>query len=262
MIHNFEESKKREDSTTWIHDKVLEQAFADIIYKENMKTYHFLGIDRTSCDYSTKEGKRNQKADIDGIIKVEVEENNKKDTIYKTLSEKTRDKYYGDIYLEIISILLPNENNEFKTINDYGWANKFCIAKDDNSAEYLSVVFLDRKANKYKALFIPKYKMLKEKLFNTESGILKDLINHKFINRINLEIKNTEKKGNSNFKIKSANQPYDYIVGAKNKSRSGQIYYTIGLTFSLQYLKSLNITIKEFEGPLNNQLQIKNANMK
>lgn len=261
MIHNFKKSKVKENKNTWIHDKVIKEAFDKIgtnvknSENKNMeKTYHFLSIDRKSCDFNTITGKEYQRKDIDGLIQIEVEENGQKVVSQKTLSEKTRGKYYGDIYLEIISVLSLDKNSEFNVIDDYGWANKFCIAKEPNSAQYLNIVFIDKKSNQYKAIFIPDYQKLKNKLFHTEDGILKDLIGNGFIKKIAEEIKKAEAKGNSNFKIKAVKQPYENIIGAKNKTRNGQYYYTIGLTFSFEYLKELGIKLKEFNGVLDNKV--------
>lgn len=269
MIHNFNKSKVKENKNTSIHDKVIKEAFdniginAETSQKNNTgKNYRFLGIDRKSCDFNTVIGKEYQRKDIDGLIKIEVEENGQKIITHKTLSEKTRGKYYGDIYLEIISVLSQDKNSDFSVIEDYGWANKFCIAKQSNSAQYLNIVFIDKKSNGYKAIFIPDYQKLKKQLFDTEDGILKDLINNKFIKKITEEIKKTELKGNSNFKLKAIKEPYGYIIGAKNKSKNGQYYYTIGLTFSFDYLKKLGIKLKEFDGVLDNQLKNKSSTKK
>ena len=53
MIHNFNKSKVKENKNTWIHDKVIKEAFdniginAETSQKNNTgKNYRFLGIDR------------------------------------------------------------------------------------------------------------------------------------------------------------------------------------------------------------------------
>jgi len=236
--HQFNKSQKTEVSNTYLHD---------LIYKKLLNKYN-IEIDRDSCDYRTLKGKEYQQADTDTILK--ITSNTTKECVCKNVSEKTRNMYYDDIYMEIISVLLWNNVTQEYEFNKIGWGMK----NDTLGPDYLSLLFLNKKEEMYNSVFIKNYKKLKNDLF-IKNNFFKLVENEDFLNLLNNCIKLKPKDKNSfsvnrdklqineslALKLKNLGigNGFKNIVFALNKD-----YYTIGLTYSTKYLKVLG-DIKE-----------------
>lgn len=231
--HRFNQSQKTEIDNTQLHDT---------IYKKLLKDYDF-EIDRDTCAYNTTLGKSYQQADTDTILKIHSTIENK--TVFRNVSEKTRNKYYNDIYMEIISVLSFNNDTNRYFFNKIGWALK----NEELGPDYLSLLFLNKKENKYNSIFIKKYKYLKYKLFIENSfckliqtddflNLINDCIKEKPINQSSFSVHKNQLKLNNYLekefaKLELGNE-FNTLVFALNKD-----YYTIGLTYSTSKLKEL-----------------------
>jgi hypothetical protein len=200
-----------------------------------------LEINRNICNYNTKIGKDYQKVDTDVLLLLDCKQTKKKFEI--KVSEKTRNKYYDDIYMEVISSLKWNNKTKRYEIHAPGWGLK----NDQLSPDCLSLLFLNKNENTYHNIFINKYKKLKTELFNKD--LLNNIENGKIENWLNKLInlkQNKEKKG-FKYSIESQNNNKNNnnikeIIFAKNKE-----YITVGFTFSMNYIKSL-VPVNEYHG--------------
>lgn len=236
--HYFNQSKKYEEYTANLHDSV----YNSLRYKD----LSLININRKACDYADDEGRLYQQNDTDLLLEFQ----NGQGLIKKVaVSEKTRKKYFGDVYLEIISIMSHSNNPQQPDyiVHTPGWAVK---GVKQYSPRALSVVFEEKET--YTSVFIADYDKLKEKIFTEE--LMKVLNSHSFLLLINTIIAQKERyttdiKGfqyplSARTQDKKLKYLYDKfkvmaIVGAKNGHGMGA-YYTIGLTFSEQYVKSLS----------------------
>ena len=152
-IHQFKNSKKTEEKSSFLHDEIYNRLNGKVNESQNKNVS--LRIDRSACDYNDFNGRLYQQADTDVILTF-------KDEITKVLatkkvSEKTRNKFYNDLYLEVISVLEKDIVDDKYKIKAEGWVFKSAIdsmSGQDFSPDYLSVLFLDKKQNKYIAIFI------------------------------------------------------------------------------------------------------------
>lgn len=238
--HLFNKSIGFEKQTTQFHDLNYQQ----IMLK---KEFTLEKIDRTACDYKTQQGMIYQQNDTDTLLLFKRGEK----CSNVLVSEKTRKAYYGDIYLEIISVLAhtPHKEKTFEFKKE-GWG-----VKTDNihSPHSLSVVCINEKQQNITSIFIADYKNLKKQLFHDSR--LMTVINHpSFIDilifNINNRIKIKGKAGNFRLELsKPENQTAFFkrlqntfgvkdVVFAYNYDKMGN-YYTIGFTYSEEYISSL-----------------------
>lgn len=231
QIHQFNQSQIVETASMTLHDKVF------LNYQEEMNrkqgTSFVTKIDRKSCDYNTTSGKAYQQADTDTILHLNCSET--QSSMIKYVSEKTRTRYYNDLYLEIISVFKYNTNKEMYESQQIGWALK----NGNLSPDCLSMLFIDKQSNKNISLFIDNYKKLKESLFTDN---FKEKIAHKdFENWLNKVIKLDPQKGNKSFIINIEGKNKNHVKNVVF-ARNGH-YITVGFTFDIEYIKSLNINI-------------------
>lgn len=238
LYHQFNNSQETETKNIYLHD---------LIYKKLLNAYE-VEIDRNMCNYNSLKGKKYQQADIDTILK--ITSNITKEHIYKNISEKTRNTYYNDIYMEIISILSWNSITQQYEFNKIGWGMK----NNNLGPDYLSLLFLNKEEKKYKSVFIKEYKKLKNELF-IKNDFLKLIKDKDFLILLNNCIKLKPKNKNSfsiyrdklqinkSLSIKmeklGIGNKFKNIVFALNKN-----YYTIGLTYNTEYLKKIGDIIE------------------
>ena len=238
MLHQFKKSQKTEVKYAYLHDEAYHSSFK--------KDFSLISIDRESCDYETRQGRKLQRQDTDAIISYQK---NDSPTLRQVLiSEKTRMRFYDDMLLEVISILEQNTDGVFDNLKDYGWANKFCYTGEE-SAELLSVTFVDEKANKYKNMILKNFISMKKKLFDPTSGVLKEVPHEKFLQEVINKINLTEKEGKASFYMPVSHRKYTGIIGAKNfDSLNQRYYYTISIALKINYLKQLGAQFKTSSG--------------
>lgn len=239
-FHSFEKNKQTEIDSTYLHDKVYEQHVQKINQEYN--TDFKVRIDRDSCNYDTSIGKEYQKSDTDAILLLHCDKTGKRGV--RKVSEKTRTKYYDDIYIEIISILKWNEKTKKYQIESPGWGLK----NDQLSPDCLSLLFLNDKQKTYYSIFIDKYKKLKNSLFgevfynNMKNGKIEAWLNR----LIELDI-NKGRKGFRHVINKEKKHRVKEVIFARNKN-----YITVGFTFSLSHIKSL-VHVDEYNGKIVDQ---------
>lgn len=238
--HTFRKSQETEINSSHLHDEIykLHTDETNKKYNRNLK----ITIDRETCDYDNELGKTYQQADTDVLLKLHCE--NTGASYVKKVSEKTRNVFYDDLYVEIISVFKYNAQTKKYELNAPGWG----IKNEELSPDCLSMLFLDKKNKKYISIFISEYKKLKQSLFNEKFH--NNLENGKIEHWLNKFIELDENKGQKSF-IKSiknqSNNNVKDIIFARNKQ-----YITVGFTFSMKYIESL-VNVKKYEGKIVDQ---------
>lgn len=234
-MHDFKSSQKTETNSTPIHDRIYQYSIS-LLKKDSATIY----ANRELCDYMKPEGKIYQQADTDTVLFYEESTCQK----MALVSEKTRTKYYGDLYLEVISQYVKNHSGY--STKKYGWALK----NEPLSPSWFSFVFEEQAKDKFTALLSNDYKNLKERVFNQPHANIYQLIDHPLFHQW-LNKKIHEKKGSFNTALdlvipglNLADFHISKVVVAQNPS-----YYTIGFTYNLKYItETLGIRIKKYEG--------------
>ena len=236
--HNFNKSKKTEIKSTHIHEEVYSKYQKDI--NKEYKRDFSIKVDREICNYDTQLGKAYQQADTDALVFFNCEDT--QTTIVKNVSEKTRNKFYNDIYIEVVSVLKWNNTLKKYEFDSPGWGLK----KEELSPDCLSMLFLDKQS--YTNIFIENYKGLKEKLFNEE--LYKTLQSERFVLWLNNKIKEAQLQGKTSFQLGTEGQSksnVSKVIFAKNNG-----YYTIGFTYKVDYIKSL-VKVRQYKGQIVDQ---------
>lgn len=238
--HSFKTSQKTEINSVHIHDEIYQHHTEETNKQYNRELT--LTIDRSSCNYENEKGKLYQQADTDLLLKLNCEKTGA--SYIKKVSEKTRNVFYNDLYIEIVSVFKYNNVTKKYTSEAPGWGLK----NEELSPDCLSMLFLDKKNKKYISIFISEYKKLKQSLFNEK--FYNNLHNGKIEEWLNKFIELDQNKGQKSF-IKSiknqSNNNVKDIVFAKNKE-----YITVGFTFSMKYIESL-VNVKKYEGKILDQ---------
>lgn len=235
--HNFVKSKQTEINSTSIHNEVYELHIQELNKKHNRNFK--LKIDRETCNYNTKLGKAYQQADTDTLLFLDCEKT--QTSVIKNISEKTRNKYYNDLYIEIISIFKWNSEKKKYETESPGWGLK----NEELSPDCLSMLFLDKKNKTYHSIFIGQYKKLKTELFN--EAFYNNLQNGKIEEWFNKVIESDLHKGRRSFIKSMAGQSKNNVkdvIFARNKG-----YITVGFTFPMSYIKSL-VPVSEYNGQI------------
>lgn len=238
--HNFNKSQETETKYAHIHNKVYELHTKAINkkYSKNLTSE----IDREVCNYNTELGKSYQQADTDAIISLTCGITNV--SAIKKVSEKTRNRYYDDIYIEVVSVFKLNPVTKKYEFQAPGWG----IKNEKNGPDCLSMLFIDENKQQYYSLFISKYKKLKEDLFN--DSFLNNMKNGKIENWLNKYIQEDRNKGQKSFRREMKGETKSNvkeIVFAKNNG-----YFTVGFTFSMSHIKSL-VFVNEYRGSIVDQ---------
>lgn len=240
-VHQFSQSKKVEVSSTSLHDLVFLH-YQSQLNKQNNRSF-VARVDRDSCNYNTTKGKAYQQADTDTLLHLNCDHTQV--NIVKNISEKTRTKFYNDLYIEVVSVLKWNTQSKRYEFEAPGWG----LRNEQLGPDCLSMLFLDKKANNYTSIFIDDYKTLKAKLFNTE--LSQTLQSERFAVWLNKKIQEAEKAGKTNFQLSTEGESKNNVskvIFAKNKG-----YYTIGFTYTIDYIKSLKVNILKSKGMIVDQ---------
>lgn len=239
-VHKFNKSQETEKKYAYIHDEVYE-LYTQSVNKKNNKKYK-IKVDRETCNYYTNEGKEYQQADTDALLFLDCEETNT--SFIKKISEKTRNRYYNDLYVEIVSILKWNSQNKKYEFDSIGWGLK----NEELGPDCLSMLFTDDKKKTYNAVFISQYKKLKKQLFN--EAFFNNMQNGRIETWLNKVIEENPHKGRKSF-VKPMNgeskSNVKDIVFARNQN-----YITVGFTFSMKHIKSL-VEVTEYKGKIVDQ---------
>lgn len=239
-VHNFNKSQETEAKYAYIHDKVY-NLHVQAVNKKH--TTNFISkVDRESCNYNTPLGKVYQQADTDALLSLDCEISNK--SAIKNVSEKTRNRDYNDIYIEVISIFKWNPVTKKYESQSPGWG----IKNEDNGPDWLSMLFVNESTQKYRSVLISQYKKLKKDLFN--DAFFHNMENGKIEDWLNKFIQEDTNKGNKGFmkRMKGISKSnVKDIVFARNNG-----YITVGFTFSMSYIKSL-VSVSEYKGPIVDQ---------
>lgn len=236
-LHEIQQSLKTEVNSFNIHNEVYFKYQKDINceYKKDF----LITIDRDICNYDSPLGKKYQQSDTDTLLYFDSQSTQK--SVIKNISEKTRNKYYNDIYVEVVSVLKWNYHNQRFEMECPGWG----IKNQELGPDCLSLLFLDK--NNYTNIFVEDYKLLKQKLFNEELSHF--VRSEEFTVWLNKTIKNSQNKGNSSFSLstkgKSKNN-VSKVIFAKNKG-----YFTVGFTYDISHIKTL-VNIRKYYGKINN----------
>lgn len=238
--HSFKKSQTTETNTSHIHDEIyfnhVEKTNKE--YKRKLK----VSIDRHTCKYENELGKSYQRADTDLLLLLNCEDTGHQ--YIKKVSEKTRNVFYNDLYIEFISAFKYNSQTNKYEINAPGWGLK----NEEFSPDCLSMLFLNKKEKTYYNLFISQYKKLKQSLFN--EAFYQNIENGKIEEWLNKIIENHPDKGKKGFKYsivgKNNNHVKD-VIFAQNKG-----YITVGFTFPMDHIKSL-VSVAEYRGTIVDQ---------
>lgn len=239
-VHSFGKSQQTEINSAPIHNEVYERHVQEV--NKNHNTEFKVKVDRDICNYETKLGKDYQTADTDALLILDCEKTNKSGI--RKISEKTRTKYYDDVYIEVVSVLKWNSQTKKYEAQAPGWGLKH----EKLSPDCLSLLFLNTKKKTYYSVFIDKYKKLKTDLFN--EAFYNNMENGKIEDWLNKIIDLDPNKGRKGFRHsiegKNSNNVKE-VIFARNKG-----YITVGFTFPMSYIKSL-VHVSEYRGKIVDQ---------